>query len=132
MEETKLEAEYQKILDEHQEELQSVARSDAANKRIHPRFKVETSDLWINSVPQFDLLDMSISGMAIRSNYPLEPGETIEVALGMSFRATAVVLDCKMVGSPDEYTDAEFRINCRFAEDLLGKELLVKAMHPSA
>ena len=131
MAEFSIDAAYHQILQERKTEIIATGGL-GANQRVNPRFRVKTDDLWISSVPDFTLLDMSITGLAIRSNYPLEVDQVIEVSLGSSLSATAIVVDCKLVGSADEWTDAEFRISCRYAEDLRGKELLVKAIHPNA
>ena len=127
--EKNIETAYQHILQHHQN---SQGKSPGENHRTHPRFRVKSDDLWIASVPDFTLLDMSASGMAIRSNYPLDKGQLIEVSLGDEIRTTATVVDCQLVSSADEWTDADFRISCHYTEDLRGKEILVKSIQSDA
>jgi hypothetical protein len=99
-----------------------------SDQRIHPRFKVEPKDLAISNIAEFELVDMSASGIAIRSNAPMKPGELLHVSLGSAIAVDTEVIACKMEVAPDEYTDGEFRIQCRFVEDLRGMELLVKTI----
>lgn len=97
------------------------------DRRDDPRFQVVTDDLWINEVPEFSLLDLSVSGLAISATYPLPPGAHIDVGLGNQVTAHAEVLGCRLVETATLYTPAEFRINCRFADATNGMELLVQA-----
>ena len=124
-----IESAYQEVLQSQQP---TEANTQGNNLRAHPRFQVKTDDLWISSVPDFSLLDISASGLAIRSNYPLEKGQVIEISLGNALQASATVVDCKLVSSADEWSEAEFRISCHYTEDLCGMELLVKAIDQAA
>ena len=126
-----IDAAYHQIVQEHQSDLMAY-NGMSGNQRVNPRFRIKTDDLWISSVPEFNLLDISISGLAISANYPLDKGLMIEISIGSGLRATATVVDCKLISSADEWTDAEFRISCRYTEDLLGKEILVKTLKPEA
>jgi PilZ domain len=96
-------------------------------RRQCPRFHVCTSDLWINQVPEFAVLDLSATGIAISSTYPLERGTCIEVTLCDGITVQAEVIGCRLVDSPTQYYPADFRIQCRFSEPRQGMELLVRA-----
>ena len=127
-EEMDTKTEYQKMLAEHQDKIKPSAPGGVPEKRSHPRLKVTSRDLWINTVPEFSLVDMSASGLAVRSNSPLVEGELIQISLGSSFSVEAEVVSSRMLISPDAYTDGEFLIQCRFLEDLQGMKLLVKTV----
>ncbi|HKI97566.1 MAG TPA: PilZ domain-containing protein [bacterium] len=102
---------------------------EAAERRECPRFHVQTDDLWINEVPEFAVLDMSATGIAISSTYPLHSGDRVDVGLGSDVEAQAEVVGCRLVDSPTLYYPAEFRINCRFTDRQRGMEVLVRAKH---
>lgn len=125
-------AEYERVLQEQQDRLLAWQGSIGMEQRAHPRVKVESSDLWISTVPVFDLVDMSASGLAIRSNQPLKMGELIRISLGNTVSVEAEVVGCRMDMPPDEFTDGEFRIQCRFLEDLRGMEIFVRAIRANA
>ena len=127
MPETTIEEEYQKIL-EQKGVVSAAGDGPGSERRVHPRLTVESPDLWISTVPEFELLDMSATGMAIRSNHPMKVDEMFHVSLGQNLSVDTIVVGCQMVHSADEYTDGEFRIQARFVENLKGMELLVKAI----
>ena len=122
-----LQREYEALLARSREIGEASGFISDAERRTDPRFRVQTEDLWINSVPSFQVLDISISGIAIAASYPLRPGDQIDVVLGGDLKAQATVVGCRLVDSATQYYDAEFRINCRFAQPERGMELLVSA-----
>jgi hypothetical protein len=125
-------AEYERVLQEQRERFMASQSLMGMEQRSHPRLKVESKDLWISTVPVFDLVDMSASGLAIRSNQPLKVGELIRISLGNTVSVEAEVVGCHMDMPPDEYTDGEFRIQCRFLEDLRGMEIFIRAIRANA
>lgn len=120
--------EYQRILQERRDLMEGGGQAGSSDQRTHPRFKVEPKDLAISNIAEFEMVDMSASGIAIRSNAPMKPGELLHVSLGSAVSVDTEVVACRMESAPDEYTDGEFRIQCRFVEDLRGMELLVKTI----
>lgn len=123
-----LKEEYQKIVEEQGGGTVAKSLVGGTDNRVHPRFKVKTEDLWISNVPEFAISDMSASGMAVISNHPLETGTLLKVSLGKSITLETEVVGCVMEYPPDEYTDGQFRIQCRFLEDLKGMELMVQLL----
>ena len=101
-------------------------------RRVWPRFSVQTDDLWINSVGEFAVQDMSAGGIAFATNYPLQPGARIDVSLNGEHTTTAEVISCELVDSATQYYAAEFRIVCRFVEASCGMELLVRTKRREA
>ena len=123
---TNLHEEYARILEESRKRGEVVSEQSDQERRVHPRLSVTSADIWISSVPEFSMVDLSASGVALMANYPLTPGEQITVSLGNSLSIEAEVVHCQLVESPTAYSDAVFRIQCRFAEELKGMELVVK------
>lgn len=123
---TDLHTEYARILEESRKRGDVVSDKSAAERRTHPRLAVKAADIWISSVPEFSMVDLSASGVALMSNYPLKPGEIITVSLGHALAIEAEVVHCQLVESPTDYSDAVFRIQCRFAKENEGMELVVR------
>lgn len=124
-------SEYEQILSEYREELAVTNQRTGNEHRQHPRLNVQSADLWISNAPEFALVDMSATGMAIRSSTPMLPGEIIHISLGDSLTIDAEVIASRMDRAPDDYTAGEFRIQCRFLEALGGLELLVRTVRAS-
>ena len=120
-----LEREYEQILERSRENGEIHGAQGGSEKRRHPRLSVDSQDMWISTVPEFSVIDMSMSGMAFHSNHPLEAGEVIHIALGAMLSVDATVRSCKLEEAPSEYLDAQFRIQCEFLQDYSGMELLV-------
>jgi hypothetical protein len=118
--------EYARILEESRRRGDVVSEHAGQERRIHPRLAVTSADIWISSVPEFTMVDLSISGLALMANYPLKPGEQITISMGTALSIEAEVVKCQLVESPTDYSDAVFRIQCRFAEELKGMELVVQ------
>ena len=121
-----LHQEYARILEESRRRGDVMEEQAGQERRTHPRLAVKAADLWISSVPEYSLVDLSISGLAIMSNYPLQPGEVLTMTLGTTLSMEAEVVNCHLVESPTDYSDAVFRIQCKFREELKGMELVVK------
>ena len=120
--------EYQRVLEDHQDEIVASGRLGGTDQRQHPRFKVVSDDLWLSTVPEFAVADLSASGIAVLSNHPVKAGTLLNLSLGTSLSLDTEVVACTMEFSPDEFTDGQFRIQCRFLEDLKGMELLVTVL----
>ena len=119
---------YEKVLEDHKEEMVTSSRLPDAEQRQHPRFKVDSPDLWISTVPEFVVADLSASGIAMLSNHPVDVGTLLNMSLGKKLSVDTEVVACTMEYPPDEYTDGQFRIQCHFLEELKGMELLVKVL----
>ena len=122
----KTQFQYEKILEQSRLAGEIIGEPDGRERRTHPRMKAKSEDLRISSIPEFSIIDMSLSGMAVLSNHPLGEGEMIEINLGDTLKADAVVVGCRMEESTSEFLDSHFRIQCKFNEDYKGMELLVK------
>lgn len=98
---------------------------DGGDRRKSSRVKCSTDDLWINSVPVFSAVDVSAGGISIIANYPLQKGEEIVLALGSKHSVKAHVVDCTLVDSPTQHTDATFFMRCEFDSEESGMQMLV-------
>ena len=121
-----IQEEYARIVEESRRRGDVMSEGPGSERRTHPRLAVKSADLWISSVPEFSMVDLSASGVALMSNYPLKPGEIVTMSLGTVLSLEAEVLHCQLGESPTDYSDAVFRIQCRFAQETEGMELVVK------
>ena len=120
-----LERQYEELLASSRKRGEVSSTAESHEKRRHPRMSVNADDLFISTIPEFTVLDMSLSGMAFLSNHPLSQGEIIQISLGSMLSADAQILTCRLEEAPTEFLDAQFRINCEFVQDARGMELLV-------
>lgn len=125
MTDSAIEKEYAEVLE--QSRLQGdLDEGPGDDRRGHPRIKVHSAELSIDTVPEFFVADMSLSGLAVVSNHPLAPGEKVNISLGGAMSVNAEVVNCQMEEPPSEMLDAQFRIQCKFSEEYQGMELLVR------
>ena len=96
-------------------------------RRAFPRLKINSSDIWIESVAQFSLGDMSPSGVALNCGHPLEAGRVLRFSLGPLRGADAQVLACVLIDSPNEHLDGHYRVTCRFLKSREAMDMIVKA-----
>ncbi len=131
MQKREIEQEYNRIIEEGRASGE-IADEAVSGRRSHPRMKVSGADLWIGTIPEFSMLDMSLSGMAFLSNHPLAAGEEINVSLGKAISVNVIVVNCQLEESATDFLDAQFRIQCRFGEEYEGMELLVQTRKKSS
>ena len=94
-------------------------------RRAFPRLQITSNDIWIDSVAQFSLVDMSPSGVALNCNHPVKVGKVLKFSLGPLSGAGARVLACKLEESPTEHLDAQYLVRCRFLKVKEGMKLVV-------
>ena len=99
--------------------------SGANEQRGFPRLHVSSSDIWIDSMVGFSVLNMSPSGVALNSNHPVQLGEVLKFSLGPLQGADAEVVACQLEESPTEHLDAQYLVRCRFLIVKDGMKLVV-------
>ncbi len=102
--------------------------SAGSERRELPRLKIATDDEWINTVPDFLVLDLSASGAGLSSTYPLKKGDTVTITSRDGTSVEATVVACRMKDPTTEYLSPEFRIGCKFLNDSDGLNL-IERMH---
>ena len=112
---------YQRVLENYQEEITFSDSMAGPEKRQFPRFKVKTSNLWISSLPEFSVADLSANGIALLSNHPVEAGKLLTLSEGKMLSVESKVVACTL----EMDASGQFRIRCLFLEELKGMELLV-------
>ena len=96
-------------------------------RREFPRLTISASDLWIDSVAQFTVVDMSPSGVALVCNHPIETGKVLNFTTEPDKDVEAEVVACELDESPTEHLDAQYRVHCKFRDKKMGMNLVVAA-----
>ena len=108
-------------------------RSPDTEHRKHPRFTIESGSVKVNMDPFVSVVDLSISGMAFRALQPFAKGDSITIAVPNIFTVEAEVVHCQMLEDPSShFMEAYYRVHCKFADEELGKHLLVLLNEPEA
>ena len=118
--------EFAQVLEQSRRRGEVTELSAGNERRKYPRLKIISDDLWIDSMAQFVVVDMSPSGVALNCNYPLQLGDVLRIALGPLQGADAKVIGCDLIDSPTEYLDAQYRVHCVFLNIKAGMKLVVK------
>jgi len=109
------------------------ATSPNAEHRKHPRFTIESGSVKVSMDPLVSVVDVSVSGMAFRAIQPFTKGDSITIAVPNVFTVEAEVVLCQMLeDSSSHFMEAYYRVHCKFADEELGKHLLVLLYEPEA
>ena len=119
--------EFAKVLEQSRKRGEVTEFSKGIERRKFPRLQVSSHDIWVDSMMQFVVADMSPSGVALTCNHPVRLGEVLRFALGPLQGADAKVVACELEESPTEYLDAQYRVHCKFLNIKQGMRLVVKA-----
>ena len=108
-------------------------RSPNAEHRKHPRFTIESGSVKVSMEPLVSVVDVSVSGMAFRALQPFTKGHSITIAVPNVFTVEAEVVLCQMLeDTSSHFMEAYYRVHCKFADEELGKHLLVLLNEPKA
>ena len=105
--------------------LGEVSCQESGEKRESPRFKLNTGTIWVRLDQAFEVADISKDGISFFSPFKLIPGHEIPLTLGKAFLIDAIVVDCKMVITDEDFMESKYRICCRFKESETGIKMLV-------
>ena len=120
-----LEQQYTRVLAESRTRGEVMDNPEGAERRRHPRIRVNSGDLPVEIDPWVFAIDVSLSGMAFYADEPVEPGRSVTIALGDHYAVEASVVDCHPEQSDSSDLPSRHRMHCRFAEEERGKQLLV-------
>lgn len=126
MADTDLHQDYERILEEGRESGDLQDQSEEADRRRHPRIRVNPNDLPVDIDPWVFAIDISISGMAFYSDDPVPPGKMVTITFTDDLHAEAKVVNVQEEPplGPDQPT--RYRLQCEFADEEEGKQLLVR------
>ena len=119
--------EFSNLLEESRQRGEVTELPSSQERRKFPRLKVNSSEIWIDAVAKFSLVDMSPSGVAVLCNHPVQIGESLKFSLGPIHGAEAIVVACELDESPTENLDAQYRVHCKFRNTKEGMSLILMA-----
>lgn len=118
--------EFAKVLEESRKRGEVTQFSTGNERRKYPRLKILSSDIWIESMAQFEVVNMSPSGVALNCSLPVRLGEVLKFSLGPIQGADARVIACDLIDSSAGYLSAQYRVHCKFLSVKDGMKLVVK------
>lgn len=103
--------------------LKRVATGD--ERRRQPRFQLRSQQVFIKVEPRFDVVDVSVSGMALLSDFPFQVGQSLNITLGKAFSVEASVVECPLELLDEDLLETKYHVHCRFADESVGMQFLV-------
>lgn len=91
--------------------------------RNNPRYSVPKGVVSVKIEPQFELVDVSVGGLAFISNMPFSPGNEVQIALANA-AVHLQIINCVMEPFELDTPDIHYRINGRFLRQQVGMEIL--------
>ena len=88
--------------------------ADQPERRAHRRLKISEGSGWIQTLPQFSVIDISPSGIGLTANHPVQAGERIRISLQGGPSADAQVINCRPEETSLSLFSLEFRVGCQF------------------
>lgn len=119
------EGEYARLLEKALESGEVQPLDKAHEKRTQPRFHLGSGSIWIRVEQSFDVLDVSVNGLAFLSEKSFTPGQNVAISLGKAFLVESVVVDCRMVETDEGMMEAMYRISCEFEDTQSGQQALI-------
>ncbi|HKI97364.1 MAG TPA: PilZ domain-containing protein [bacterium] len=94
-------------------------------RRDRPRFRLKSQYVFIKVEPRFEVVDVSVSGISVHSDFPFKIGETVSITLGKAFSVEATVVECPLVLADEDLLETKYEVHCRFADETVGMQFLV-------
>lgn len=116
---------YEQILRNEEEREQIDIAPTGLEKRRQPRFRIKTGYVWIKIQPKFSVVDVSVQGIALHSDYPFEVGEELNITLGKALNIASVVKECRLVQSDELLLENKYLVGCEFENEDQGMQFLV-------
>ena len=108
---------------------ESDAEADAGpggtERRNRPRFRLKTQHVFIKVEARFPVVDLSVSGIAVYSDFPFRVGQAINITMGKAFTVESTVVDCTLVEADPGLLEAKYRVRCAFEDEETGMRFLV-------
>lgn len=95
------------------------------DRRTHPRFKLEGTELTIAVHLIVSAIDISRSGVSFYSNYSFRMNQLFALDIGQVFSVTAEVTECTLEETDASLLETRYRVRSRFLEDGLDVEKLL-------
>lgn len=116
---------YEELLRQEGAEKDGGEPSGEDERRVQPRFRIKSGYVWIKIQPKFFVVDVSVSGIALLSDYPFEIGEELSITLGKALNIVSVVKECVLMQSDEALLENKYLVRCAFENEAQGMEFLV-------
>ena len=116
---------YEELLNEGRASGDLELRAPGRERRSKPRFRLKSQHVWIKVEPRFTVVDVSVSGISVHSDYPFAVGQTVNITLGKAFSLEATVRDCTLVLADEQLLDTKYWVRCQFEDESVGMQCLV-------
>ena len=114
-----------KHIDEARESQEPPTKGSAAERRSATRLDANTTELTIRTEVKVNAIDISVTGLAFFSGFPLRIGQQLQITLNTLFTVDAEVVNCKLEEQDPNFLALLYRVQCKFPEEEQGKYLLV-------
>lgn len=116
---------YQRLMDESRETGDLDTGGPGADRRGQPRVKANATMLTVRAELRVSAIDVSVSGLAFFSDFPVQIGQPLNITVGNLFTVDVEVVSCRLEPSDADASQPVYRVQCRFYEEEQGKYLLV-------
>ncbi len=94
-------------------------------KRKEPRFETGRIHVNLRNVYEFDTIDISAQGIAIRSDVSFKIGARLNLTIGNIISIEVVVVDRNIFESDADFMEYNYRLGCKYIDPSQGKKLIV-------
>jgi len=121
----------------HQERYQRVIEEAARSGRIdlppggderraHPRFKLDGTELAIDVRLVVGAIEISLSGVSFFASHPFTPGQQFAMSIGEVFDITCEVVACQLEQTDADLLETRYRVRGRFVNQELELDQLLR------
>ncbi len=116
---------YKEHIEEASKGAKRAPKGSGAERRKSPRLITDSTELSVRAELKVNAIDISVSGLAFYSRFPVQIGQYLNITLSNMFTVDAEVVSCRLESHDEEYTDLKYKVQCQFPEEEQGKYLLV-------
>lgn len=120
-----LESEYQRLVKLGVANGNITVHREGPEQRQSPRIRMQGERVSLRLEPEFDVVDMSASGMAFLSEVPFAEDQVLQIVLKDMLTFQGRVVGCQVVETDPCLMELRYRVQCRFQDPASGKHLLV-------
>ncbi len=97
----------------------------ASDHRKHPRFRTKTGFVTIQIVLEYEVLDVSTSGVSFDCDHLFPIGIDVTANFEKVISLEAKVVSCTEIQPATDGNRTRYRVGCEFSEDTPGLQMLI-------
>lgn len=125
MGEWNLDREYQLLVEGGLASGELTVRVDGPELRRAPRFRFQHGRIAVRVEPEFNLVDLSATGLAFLSDLSFAPETALQVIVKGTVAVQARVVTSTLVETDADLLEMRYRVQCRFDDTASGKHLVL-------